>query len=116
MDGSVSETLALIFNIVCFIPFGTVLSLLINKKAVVLCGFAFSLGVEIFQLFSGWGGFDFADLVLNTLGTFLGVVLYDVLFKKLSERAISITLCICLALIIPLDAYAIINTITHFPV
>ena len=115
-NGSIIEVLALIFNIVCFLPFGVLLSFLINKKASILLGLAFSSAVEIFQLFSGWGGFDFMDILLNTLGAVIGVVLYEYFFSKLSDKAIGIIAYVCLALILPFNTYAVVNTILNFPV
>ena len=114
--GSVVELLALIFNVVCFLPFGVLLSFLISKKATILLGFAFSSAVEIFQLFSGWGGFDFMDILLNTLGAVIGVVLYEYFFSKLSDKAIGTIAYVCLALILPFNTYAIVNTILNFPI
>ncbi len=116
MGGSISELLALIFNVVCFLPFGALLCFIISKKAVVLSGFAFSFAVEIFQLFSAWGGFDLTDVLLNTVGTFLGVILYNKFFAGLPEKAVNITALVCIAILLPLDIFALINTILNFPV
>ena len=115
-DGSVVETLALIFNVVCFAPFGALLCFLTKKKTAILSGVLFSCAVEIFQLFSGWGGLDFMDVLLNGLGTVIGVVLYHFFFHKFSDKTIYTIAIVCFALVIPLDTYAIINTILHFPV
>ena len=114
--GSVVETLAFIFNVICFIPFGALLCFLVKKKTSIIMGAVFSFCVEIFQLFSCWGGFDIADIILNTLGTVFGVIIYNVLFSKLSNKTIHTIAIICIALAIPFDGYAIVNTILHFPV
>lgn len=110
------EGLAFFFNIICFLPLGLVLPLFFSKKRSVLLLFAFSLGVEIFQLFSGFGGFDPTDLLLNTIGAFLGCLLYAPIRKRLSDRTLNIIL---LAFIVPIMSWAIfavIRTILQFPV
>lgn len=115
-EGSVVETLALIFNVICFLPFGALLCFLVKKRTSIIMGAVFSLCVELFQLFSGWGGFDMMDIVLNTSGTVLGVVLYNLLSDKLSNKTVHIIAIICIAIAIPFDTYAVVNTILHFPV
>ena len=42
----------------------------------LLLGIEFSLLVEIVQLFSKVGSFDVDDILLNTLGVFVGYVLF----------------------------------------
>ena len=114
--GRTNELLAGIFNIVCFIPIGMALSFIMNTKRGLCISALAVLSVEIFQLFSGFGGFDYADVILNTLGTYLGYVLSGSVIKKMSARTVNI---IALSLIPPLTLFAIvvfIRTIIHFPV
>ena len=115
-EGSVIELLALIFNVVCFIPFGALLCFLTKQKTAILSGFLFSFCVEIFQLFSGWGGIDFMDVVLNGFGAILGVILYNLFFCKFPPKIVNVIAIVGLALVIPMDTFAIINTILHFPI
>ena len=114
--GRTNELLAGIFNIVCFIPIGILLSFMMRMRRGLCVSALAVLGVEIFQLFSGFGGFDYSDVILNTLGTFLGYVIANALAKKLSARAIN---TIALSLIPPLALFAIIvfiRTIILFPI
>ena len=114
--GRTNELLAGIFNIVCFIPNGMALSFIMNTKRGLCISALAVLSVEIFQLFSGFGGFDYADVILNTLGTYLGYVLSGYVIKKMSARTVNI---IALSLIPPLTLFAIvvfIRTIILFPV
>ena len=114
--GRTNELLAGIFNIVCFIPIGMALSFIMNTKRGLCISALAVLSVEIFQLFSGFGGFDYADVILNTLGTYLGYVLSGSVIKKMSARTVNI---IALSLIPPLTLFAIvvfIRTIILFPV
>ena len=61
-------------NVLVFIPFGIVLSLLFNNKCwiSIFIAFLFSAFVELFQLITGIGGFTFIDILLNVLGTLVG--------------------------------------------
>ena len=114
--GRTNELLAGIFNIVCFIPIGMALSFIMNTKRGLCISALAVLSVEIFQLFSGFGGFDYSDVILNTLGTYLGYVLSGAVIKKMSARTVNI---IALSLIPPLTLFAIvvfIRTIILFPV
>lgn len=81
-------------NIVLFMPLGFALPVLypkIMKSKTILVGFTISLGIEIIQ---GTAGFflgynyrlcDIDDLLLNTFGTVLGVVVFS-LSTKLSIK------------------------------
>ena len=114
--GRTNELLAGIFNIISFIPIGMALSFIMSMKRGLCISALAVLGVEIFQLFSGFGGFDYSDVILNTLGTYLGYVLSGAVIKKMSARTVNI---IALSLIPPLTLLAIvvfIRTIILFPV
>ncbi len=66
----------LVGNIVVFIPFGYFLpriSRWADKWYMLLSGaFFFSVGIELFQLFSAFGAFDVDDLLLNVTGALIG--------------------------------------------
>jgi len=69
-------------NIILFIPFGLIIPLLweTSTKKTILIGFCSSLFIELCQLFLARGT-DVDDLILNTLGVFLGVTAYRFLRK-----------------------------------
>lgn len=71
-------------NVVAFIPFGFFLPALFGKwqnfLLVTVEIFLFSLLVEIVQLFSFTGSFDVDDIILNTLGGFLGYIVYRLVY------------------------------------
>ncbi len=73
-------------NIIMFMPIGFMLPLLykISVKKVILLGSLFSLFIEISQLFLQRGT-DIDDLMLNTLGVVLGLVIYKLVDKKKKE-------------------------------
>jgi glycopeptide antibiotics resistance protein len=66
-------------NIIAFIPFGIMFPKfhrhLHHLVVVALCSFLLSLSIEVIQLFTRVGSFDVDDLLLNTMGGFLGYIL-----------------------------------------
>ena len=72
-------------NAVLFLPFGFLLPVLWRKcrtwKTTVAAGFLTSLGIEILQLFC-YRATDVDDLIMNTLGTFLGYIIAWACFHK----------------------------------
>lgn len=73
-------------NIICFIPFGCMLPILSSKvrklSLVTLVSFELSLVIEVTQLIFKVGSFDVDDLLLNTIGGFLGFLLYSQSIKR----------------------------------
>lgn len=76
------DLIAYFLNVLLFIPFGFFLPLIwanLDKlRYTVLCGLSFSLLIEMSQLFNNRRT-DVDDLLLNTLGTLLGYLLFRVL-------------------------------------
>ena len=70
-------------NIIMFIPIGFLIKYLWNvkDKKVILIGSSISLFIELSQLFLQRGT-DIDDIILNTLGTFIGLKLYKTMKKK----------------------------------
>ncbi|MBA3927351.1 VanZ family protein [Listeria rustica] len=73
-------------NILLFVPLGFSLPIIVKKfswKKVVLTGFLISLSIELGQwllgLYLGYNyrATDIDDLIFNTIGTFLGVLLFN---------------------------------------
>lgn len=66
----------LVGNVVVFLPFGYFLPRVCRwaRHWIMLLGsaFFFSLGIELFQLFSAFGAFDVDDLLLNVAGALIG--------------------------------------------
>ena len=113
---SLPHWLAFGFNIICCIPGGGLLAFFLNKKAGLWSCFFFILGIEIFQLFSGWGGFDPTDIFLNMLGCIFGYALFDLFYDKLSTKTINVLATLFVLLATPIAAFAIINTYNNFPI
>lgn len=76
-------------NVVLFFPLGLMLPLLWaefgNCKAVVFAGAALSLIVELSQLINNRAT-DIDDLILNTLGTLLGFLVFKLILRKLKQK------------------------------
>ena len=72
----ISETVS---NFVTFIPFGLLLSLNFKKAALwrlLIVVFGFSVAVEALQFILAIGTTDVTDVVTNTFGGLVGIVLY----------------------------------------
>lgn len=75
----------ILLNVIMMMPFGFLLPV-VKKKNILSCifwTFCFSLGIELTQpLINGFRAADITDLITNTIGGFLGYLLYLV-FKPL---------------------------------
>lgn len=76
-------------NILLFIPYGFCLGWYLNKGGFffrsLLYGFITSLGIEVLQLITGRGIFQIDDIITNTLGCVIGVILFKIInwcFRK----------------------------------
>ena len=101
-------------NALMFSPFGVFFGYLFAKKNIwrdlALC-FGLSLSIEVLQLFSMLGGFATVDLIMNTLGYFVGLAFYQLLFKRLSTRASTWICRAFLLLFFPIAVYAAVGTV-----
>ncbi len=76
-------------NIVIFVPLGIYFQIFCRNKKIlssVLLVFAFSLFVEVAQGFLAIGATDVDDVILNTLGGAVGVLIYKFLFSVLKDE------------------------------
>ena len=74
------------WNVVLFMPYGFLASIASKSKAkwlVLLSGSLLSVAIELTQLFTHRGFFEFDDMVHNTLGTIIGIALYFLAAKVL---------------------------------
>lgn len=69
-------------NIGMFIPIGLLVPTIwkLKDKTIILIGFLISLSIEISQLFLNRGT-DIDDLIFNTLGTIMGLMIYKIISK-----------------------------------
>ena len=82
------DIIAYLLNIILFIPLGFLLSYIWsnfnNIKYIFISGVSFSLLIEISQLLNNRRT-DIDDLLLNTLGTILGYIMFR-LFSHITKR------------------------------
>ena len=67
------------WNVVLFMPYGFLASIISKSKAkwsVLLSGSMLSVAIELTQLLTHRGLFEYDDMVHNTLGTIIGIALY----------------------------------------
>ena len=77
-------------NAIVFAPLGVFLPYVFKKKNIwrdVAVCFGVSLAIEIVQLFTIIGNFATADLIMNTVGYFIGFAFYKLVAAKFSLRA-----------------------------
>ena len=80
----------IIMNVVIFVPLGIYSSILLKKWTIgkkILLFFSISLICEIFQFILGVGASDIADIINNTLGGIIGLVIYKGI-EKISKNGI----------------------------
>ena len=105
-------------NFLVFIPLGAALPFFLGerKQLTLYITAATTIAIEIFQLFSGWGGFDTTDLILNFAGGLVGYILYNKLRPKLSDKVVNRTLFILLCIFLPFAATVSVITALNFPI
>lgn len=75
-NGNIDNRYEIYLNILLLLPIGFLLSSVCQKNKIALIGFTMSLVIEFLQLISMRGTFEVSDILLNTLGIFLGIKLY----------------------------------------
>ena len=86
---SFSNLYQVIENVIAFVPLGLLLSVNFKvthfwQKLTFIC--ALSLAVEITQYVFAIGATDVTDVITNTLGGFIGLLLYDVGSKYIKDQ------------------------------
>lgn len=74
-------------NIVMFIPYGFLAPMLKRGSTppmtcVIVSGILLSCFIEIFQYVTALGLCDIDDVILNTVGVLLGVIVYKILYRR----------------------------------
>ena len=114
--GESINVVAYVLNFVALIPFGFLLGLIMSEKRALLLTLTFILCIEIFQLFSYFGVFDFADILINALGSFVGYRICVAVSRFLTPKKVN-TVCAFLTIpLVLLTIFAIVRTIILFPV
>jgi glycopeptide antibiotics resistance protein len=110
------QRLEFVANSIVFAPFGVLLNYLFKKRCIIrdfaLC-VGFSLAIEVFQLFTLLGGFATADLIMNSLGYFVGLAIYYLIFKKRTVKTCIWTCRVANAIFLPLFIWALVTTLQN---
>lgn len=98
-----------LMNLLIYLPFGFyVKHFTQNNAKTVLIALASSLAFELLQLFTGLGSCDATDVIINTLGAVIGMLLYGIKARpKLQDGFNVVFTC----LLTPVAVYALVNTI-----
>lgn len=109
----------IVLNVILFAPFGVLLPLVFKRQSIIrdvaIC-FGVSLSLEVLQLFTMIGGFATVDLISNTLGYFIGLGAYHLLFKNRSKRFNVIFFFSVNVLCLGLVVYSIVGTVSSLDV
>ena len=90
-------------NIVVFIPYGLYLQVIQKRKAFarsLLIVIITSVAIEIIQFIFGLGASDIDDVILNTCGGIIGILLYKFLRKLFKEESRTKTAITVISLVI----------------
>ena len=111
------QRMEFIANSRIFAPLGILLNYAFKKRNIfrdiVIC-FTFSLAIEVFQLYSLLGGFATEDLIMNTLGYFVGLILYYAIFKKRTVKTCIWVCRIANFILLPVFIYALVTTLQNW--
>lgn len=107
------QRLEFVANSLIFAPYGILLNYLFKKRNIfrdVLLCLLLSLSIEVFQLYTMLGGFATVDLIMNTLGYFVGLIFYYLIFKKRTVRTCVWICRVFNLLLLPVVAYVVYTT------
>lgn len=106
-----------ILNMFVFVPLAIMLIFRSGKinfiKHTIFC-FLVSLVLEVTQFFTLIGGFASDDLLMNTMGYFVGALIYHVLLRRLSDKINFYILLVFNIVLIPTVIYSFFNIIPIF--
>lgn len=75
-------------NVAIFIPLGILSAYVLHRRkflSVILC-MAVSIIFELIQFVAGLGVTDIDDIILNTIGGFVGMILYKLILEKIDKK------------------------------
>jgi hypothetical protein len=80
--------LNMVGNVVALIPFGFFLPIVSGRRhtgfCMLLMGILLSVFIELLQLVTRLGSFDVDDILLNTIGTMMGYLIFRIFFRRVS--------------------------------
>lgn len=108
----------MVVNVILFLTVGATLSIVLDKKKYItpLLGFLISLAFETVQFFTAIGGFAYIDLITNTLGSIIGMILAQALLKVIKPELATKILVVLQVIFSIIVIYGTINTINHIEI
>jgi glycopeptide antibiotics resistance protein len=110
---------AMLLNVFIFIPFGVLAPFLRGRTApitnTVLAALS-TLSIESLQLILAIGYFTYSDLILNTLGAVLGIIIYALFIRRMTDEQKIKALTFFNGLAIVVSIFAIINTVLNIEI
>lgn len=106
----------IVVNILIFIPLGALLPFFKEKSPCIFgasVGIITTIAIEFTQILTAYGGFAYIDIINNSLGTFIGIMLYFEIRKALNEKTIKIAMILASTLCFGILVFATINTIKN---
>ena len=108
-----------LINIFIFTPVGLVFPFIKEEKPILSCvvlGFSLSLVLEFAQLVFCIGAFSYIDLINNTLGALIGVLIHLILRLFVGERLTKFILICAIIYGVCLSIHAIDKTIENIDI
>ena len=105
-----------VVNIIMFIPVGLLLPFVIKKHSYfnsIIWGMLISTAFEVLQIISCIGMFTYIDIINNTVGALIGVVLHSIFKRNAKEKPLAIAFVIHILFISAILVYATLNTINN---
>ena len=115
-DGGIKQML---LNVAIFVPFGILVPLLRGRTAPVstfAIAFFTTLYIECLQLVLAFGYFTYGDLICNTSGAILGIIIYAVFVRRMEDNTKFKALVFSNFLAMAVSIFAIVNTILNFEI
>lgn len=106
----------MLVNIALFLAVGMTLPIVFEKRKYLktpLAAFGLSLAFEIVQFFNTIGGFAYIDLITNTLGAVIGMILLHLLLKVIKPEAARVILAVFTVIFGIIAIYGAINTVNN---
>lgn len=105
-----------VLNVLVFIPFGMAMPFMISKRVYISTAFyccLISIGFELLQLFNCIGRFTYIDIIHNTAGGIIGLLIYFLFHRIVREKPLKIAFIILICILVPMVIAATANTIIH---
>lgn len=106
----------MLVNVVLFLAVGMTLPMIFEKRKYLktpLAAFGLSLAFEIVQFFSTIGGFAYIDLITNTLGAIVGMIILHFLLKVIKPDVARVILTVFSVIFGIIVIYGTVNTINN---